>query len=53
MWTHLIEVVLNGLCLFVAPLMLIASIGGGLTLVDRLSHFLGRHCHWRLGGNLK
>ena len=42
MWTHLLEVVLNGLGLFVAPLMLIAAMGGGLALIDRLSHFFGK-----------
>ena len=42
MWTHLLEAVLNGLCLFVAPLMLIAAMGGGLALIDRLSHFFGK-----------
>ena len=49
MWTHLLEVALNGLCLFVVPLMLIAAMGGGLTVIDRLSHFFGRRHRWRLG----
>ena len=48
MWIHLLEVVLNGLCLFVVPLMLIAAMGGGLTLIDRLSHFFGKRYRWRL-----
>ena len=48
MWTHLLEVVLNGLCLFVVPLMLIAAMGGGLTLIDRLSRFFEKRHRWRL-----
>ena len=48
MWTHLLEVALNGLCLFVAPLMLIAAMGGGLTLIDRLSRLFGKRHRWRL-----
>jgi len=43
MWTHLLEVVLGGSCLFAGPLMLVAAIGGGLTLIDRLAHFFGRN----------
>lgn len=53
MWTHLLEVVLIGLCLFVGPLMLIAAIGGGLTLIDRLSRLSGKHHSLRLVGTLK
>jgi len=42
MWTHLFEVVLNGLGLLVGPLVLIAAMGGSLTLIDRFAHFFGR-----------
>jgi hypothetical protein len=48
MWTHLLEAVLNGLCLFVGPLMLVAAMGGGLTLIDRLAHFFGNRYRCRL-----
>ena len=48
MWTHLLEVVLNGVGLFAVPLMLIAAMGGGVTLIDRLSHFFGTRHRWRL-----
>jgi len=48
MWTHLLEAMLNGLCLFVTPLMLIAAMGGGLTLIDRLSHLFGKRNRWRV-----
>jgi hypothetical protein len=39
MWTHLLEAMLNGLCLFVTPLML---------MVDRLSHLFGKRNRWRV-----
>lgn len=43
MWTHLLETMLNGFCLFAGPVTLIAAMGAGLTLIDRLAHFLGRN----------
>jgi hypothetical protein len=47
MWTHLIEVFLTGVALFVIPLMVIAAMAGALTLADRLFHFLHEQQHSR------
>ena len=38
MWTHLFEVILTGVGLFVVPLMVVAAMAGALTLADRLFH---------------
>jgi hypothetical protein len=38
MWTHLFEVILTGVGLFVGPLMAVVAIAGALTLADRLFH---------------
>jgi hypothetical protein len=38
MWTHLFEVILTGVGIFVSPLMALAGIGGALTLLDRFFH---------------
>ena len=43
MWTHLLEVVLGTSCLAAGPFILIAAMGGGLMLIDRLVHFFGRN----------
>jgi hypothetical protein len=41
---HLIESVLNGVMLFVGPLMLVGAIGSGLAMLQRgCDSFLGQH----------
>jgi hypothetical protein len=41
---HLIESVLNGVVLFVGPLMLVGAIGSGLAMLQRgYDSFLGQH----------
>jgi hypothetical protein len=41
---HLIESVLNGVVLFVGPLMLVGAIGGGLAMLQRCCDSLsGEH----------
>ena len=41
--TLFIESVLNGLVLFVGPLMLVAAMGGALTLLQRLRDVVLEH----------
>lgn len=38
MWTHLIEIILTGVGLFVIPLMVVGAMAGALALADRLFH---------------
>jgi len=38
MWTHLVQIFLTGLGVFVGPLMLVAAMGGALALLDRFVH---------------
>jgi len=40
MWTHLFEVILTGVGLFVGPLMVVGAIAGVLTIAYRLFHLL-------------
>jgi hypothetical protein len=47
MWTHLFEVILTGVGLFVGPLMVIAAVAGALTLADRFFHFRKQQRHPR------
>jgi len=43
---HLIESVLNGVVLFVGPLMLVGAIGSGLAMIQRCHDSLvGQHAH--------
>lgn len=43
---HLIESVLNGVVLFVGPLMLVGAIGSGLAMLQRCyDSMLGHHSH--------
>ncbi len=39
MWTHLFEVILTGIGLFVGPLMIVAAMGGALAVLDRFINF--------------
>ena len=42
--THLVESVLNGVVLFVGPLMLVGAIGSGLAMLQRgYDSLLGQH----------
>ena len=45
MWTHLLEVFLTGVGLFVGPLMILMALAGALTLLDRLFHFVREQQH--------
>jgi hypothetical protein len=47
MWTHLLEVILTGIGLFMGPLMVLGAMAGALALADRLVHSLREHHHSR------
>lgn len=47
MSSHLFEVIITSVGLFMAPLVLVIALGGALTLADRLFHFLHEHQHPR------
>jgi hypothetical protein len=38
MWTHLFQIILTGVGLFVVPLTVVAAMAGALALADRLFH---------------
>ena len=47
MLSHLFEVIVMSVGLFMAPLLVVVALGSALTLADRLFHFLHEHQHPR------
>ena len=43
MWTQMFEAWLNGVGLFVAPLVIVVALAGGLALAERFSHRIRGH----------
>ena len=43
MSSHLFEVIVTSVGLFMAPLLVVAALAGALALADRLFHFLQQH----------
>ena len=43
MSSHIFEVIVTSVGLFMAPLLLVAAMAGALALADRLFHFLHEH----------